>query len=204
MDVTAGGSTDMQVRGLAVASAFLALSSMAAGTFILPISFPGFSSVSQTVSDLGAGGAPTQIPMNVFGIITAVALMSLAVFLRRAAMLGRVLVAAAAISAAMSLVFPKPAPHVDTPAHTAAVTCLAVTLGFWPLAAFASRRRRWSASLRSTCWYTAVAIVLGFTFLFNWLQGTGVTGLLERVFMFTELVATAVFASVGMKQVSTA
>ena len=160
MDVTAGGSTDMPVRGLAVASAFLALGSMAAGAFILPISFPG--------------------------------------------LLGRVLVAAAAVSAALSLVFPKPAPHVDTPAHTAAVTCLAVTLGFWPLAAFASRRRRWSASLRSTCWYTAVAIVLGFTFLFNWLQGTVVTGLLERVFMFTELVATVVFASVGMKEVSTA
>lgn len=178
----------------------LAAVSMCAGTLIMPAFWPGFSSVRETVSSLSAVGAPTRIPMTVFGLGTVVCLLGLAVVLKQAAPLGRALLVIASASAAMSLVIPKPTPHTDTPGHTAAVTFLAVSLGFWPLASFASRQRRWLASFRYTVIYTAVAIILGFTFLFNWLESSPLTGILERIFMFAELISTFVFTVLGTRR----
>jgi hypothetical protein len=184
---------------IALASASASLFAMAVGALVLPRSVPGYSSIGQTVSDLAAVGAPTRSAMNVCGSVTAGCLIILAVFLIDVAWPARTFLALAGFFALSSLVVPKPAPHVDTPGHTAAVTCLAVFLGFWPLAVFAHPRRRWAVSLRATGWYTGFALVLGLTFLFNWLQASPITGLLERLFLFTELIATLAFTALGTR-----
>ena len=160
---------------------------------ILPLFWPGFSSMRQTVSALAAIGAPTRVAMEICACISIVALLTLAMTLKTSATFGRVLLLGCAVSGTCVLLFPLPAPDVDTDVHTLTVTMLAFFLGFWPLASHAKRGGDWAVPLRATVVATTMLIALGVTFWLHWLVSDPATGLFERIFVFSEMAATVLF-----------
>lgn len=148
---------------------------------------------------MAAVGAPTRPWMNAVLVVTLAALAGLAVGLRNASLLGRIFLAVSSASVAFAVAFPFPAPDVDTGPHTAAVTFAMVMLGFAPLACCARwRRGAWGQQWRQVLPVTCILVVLGFTFLGNWLKKTSIMGVTERVFVAAEMLALVWAVSAGV------
>ncbi|NDB18657.1 MAG: DUF998 domain-containing protein [Actinobacteria bacterium] len=158
------------------------------GTEVVGALWSEYSPWHQVVSTLAAVGAPTRAIMNVVLVVTMVALAALAVTWPGAGALGRAFLMTSATAVGFAVALPFPAPDVDTGAHTAAVTVAMVMLGFAPIAACTPwRRGQWALRWQTLVPVTSVLIVLGLTFLANWLHKTSVMGVVERVFVAAEM-----------------
>lgn len=182
-------------------SAWIAAVVLIGGTFILPLKWASFSSVRQTVSALAANGAPSQTAMNAVFVVTIIAISVVAILLTEATAFARGLLITAAVSAILVMVFPLPKPDVDTPLHTLFVTVLAFALGFWPATSHVARSHSWPVPSRTTGIVTIVLVALGVNFWLNWLFKTPHTGIYERIFVCSELVALVWFVHMGTRNV---
>ena len=172
----------------ATASAWAAAVTPCVGTEAVGAMWSDYSPWHQVVSTLAAVGAPTRAWMNAVLVVTMLALVALAVTWPGAGVLGRSFLVASAVGVGFAVALPFPAPDVDTGAHTAAVTVAMVMLGFAPIAACTPwRRGQWALRWQTLVPATAVLIVLGLTFLANWLHKTSVMGVVERVFVAAEM-----------------
>jgi uncharacterized membrane protein YfcA len=127
--------------------------------------------------------------MNAVLIVTAACMFALAFVVQSASLVGRILMFTAGLALVAAILLPFPAPDTDTGPHTAAVTTAMVMLGFAPLGMCAPwRRGSWNFNLTRVVVFTAVLVVLGLTFLGNWLHKTPLMGIIERIFIAAEMV----------------
>lgn len=185
---------------LAKLLAWVAAVTACAGTEIVGATWREYSPWQQVVSTLAAVGAPTRPLMNAVLVVTMAALAALACVLPGASATGRVLLVGSAASLGFAVALPFPAPDVDTGAHTAAVTFAMVLLGFAPIASCTPwRRGEWALRWQQLAPATVILIVLGLTFLANWLNKASVMGIIERVFVAAEMACLVWTVYAGQK-----
>ena len=165
------------------------------GTYFLQKSWTNFSPVKQTMSSLAALGAPTHRRMTIVIVIVGVCLIVAALSLTLPAKPGRWLLGAAGTGALGMAAFPVPGISANSTMHTFMATIVLVSMCLWPLGAHHyNQSGHWPVSLRTAIAVTVTMALTGIIFLINWLHGSPIMGLLERLLLSFQLVCFIVLA----------
>jgi hypothetical membrane protein len=167
----------------ALISAALAPVFFIGGTVVAGLAWPSYNPISQTISELAAGDAPTRIFMTVFFMLTAICHGVTGVFARGIGIPGRIALGLAAISTFAVAIFPLPTVAGTSVEHRISAIVGFVLLAIWPVLGMRLRRdfpwiiRPWGAILG-----TALLATACFYFLAVWSSPqTGTVGLVERI-----------------------
>jgi hypothetical membrane protein len=182
----------------AIVSAFLAPVLFLGGTLAAGLAWPSYNPVSQTISELAAGDAPTRVFMTVVFALTALCHVVTGLFLRGIGPAGRVtLVLAGAATFAVAL-FPLPTVAGTSVAHRASALTGFILLAIWPVLGMRLRRAvPWIIRPLGAILSTAVLATLCFWFLAVWASPqTGTIGVVERVAADAESLWPAVVVAV--------
>lgn len=159
------------------------------GTVWQQTRWTSYSPVSQTVSSLAALGVPSRQTMNLITLTGAFLLIAIASKLDHCGKIGRVFIAVAGFGLIGVVAFPVPSVTEDSPLHTATATVVLVAMCLWPAAAhFGDNSHLWAVPIRQSVISTVVMAVVGITFWINWLIDTPLMGLVERIFLVTQLI----------------
>jgi hypothetical membrane protein len=171
------------VRRPALFSAALAPVFFIGGTVVAGLAWPSYDPISQTISELAAGDAPTRVFMTVMFMLTAVCHGVTGIFARGIGLPGRVALVLAAASTFAVAIFPLPTVAGTSVPHRISAMIGFVILAIWPVLGMRLRRdypgiiRPWGAILG-----TALLATSCFYFLAVWSSPqTGTVGLVERV-----------------------
>jgi len=171
------------VRRPALFSAALAPVFFIAGTVVAGLAWPSYNPISQTISELAAGDAPTRVFMTVMFMLTAICHGVTGVFARGIGIPGRVALVLAAGSTFAVAIFPLPTVAGTSVPHRISAIVGFVLLAIWPVLGMRLRRdypriiRPWGAILG-----TALLATACFYFLAVWSSPqTGTVGLVERI-----------------------
>ena len=165
------------------------------GTYFLQKSWTDFSPVKQTMSSLAALGAPTHRRMTILIVLVGLCLILAAFSLTLPAKPGRWLLGAAGAGALGMAAFPVPGISANSTMHTFMATVVLVSMCLWPLGAHHyNQSGHWPVSLRTTIAVTVTMALTGIIFLINWLHGSPIMGLLERLLVTFQLSCFIVLA----------
>ena len=165
------------------------------GTYFLQKSWTDFSPVKQTMSSLAALGAPTHRRMTILIVVVGLCLIVAALSLKSPAKPGRWLLGAAGTGALGTAAFPVPGISANSTMHTFMATIVLVSMCLWPIGAHHyNQSGHWPVSLRTAIAVTVTMALTGIIFLINWLQGSPIMGLLERVLLSFQLLCFIVLA----------
>jgi len=165
------------------------------GTYFLQKSWTDFSPVKQTMSSLAAIGAPTRHQMTILIVVVGLCLIIAALSLKSPAKPGRWLLGAAGTGALGTAAFPVPAISANSTIHTFMAGVVLVSMCLWPIGAHHyNQSGHWPVSLRTAIAVTVTMALTGIVFLINWLQGSPIMGLLERVLLSFQLACFIVLA----------
>ena len=165
------------------------------GTYFLQKSWTNFSPVKQTMSSLAALGAPTHRRMTILIVIVGLCLIVAALSLTLPAKPGRWLLGVAGAGALGMAAFPVPGVSANSTIHTFMATVVLVSMCLWPLGAHHyNQSGRWPVSLRTAIAVTVSMALTGIIFLINWLHGSPIMGLLERLLVTFQLSCFVVLA----------
>jgi hypothetical membrane protein len=128
------------VRLPALISATLAPIVFIGGTITAELLSPQFDPVVQTISELAAGDAPTQVFMTAIFVLTALCHATTAVFATGIGRPGRVVLAIAAAASLGVAAFPLPTMAGSSAEHRVAAIIGFIALAVWPV--FGMRRGR--------------------------------------------------------------
>lgn len=127
--------------------------------------------------------------MNLITLIGALLLLAIAVRLNHCGFVGRLFLAVSGVGLIGVAAFPVPSITEDSALHTAAATVVLVAMCLWPAAAhFGTNSELWGVPIRQSIISTVAMAVIGITFWINWLIETPVMGLVERLFLVTQLI----------------
>jgi hypothetical protein len=147
------------------------------------------------MSSLAALGAPTHRRMTILIVIVGLCLIVAALSLTLPAKPGRWLLGAAGTGALGTAAFPVPGISANSTMHTFMATIVLVSMCLWPLGAHHyNQSGHWPVSLRTAIAVTVTMALTGIIFLINWLQGSPIMGLLERVLLSFQLLCFIVLA----------
>ena len=176
---------------LSVAGALI----LVVGTYFLQESWTNFSPVKQTMSSLAAIGAPTRHQMTALIVVVGLCLIVAAFSLKTPAKPGRCLLGAAGVGALGTAAFPVPGISANSTMHTFMASVVLVSMCLWPVGAHHyNRSGLWPVSLRTAVSVTVTMALTGIIFLINWLQGSPIMGLLERVLLSFQLLCFILLA----------
>lgn len=165
------------------------------GTYFLQKSWTDFSPVKQTMSSLAALGAPTHRRMTILIVIVGLCLIVAALSLKLPAKPGRWLLGVAGTGALGTAAFPVPGISANSTMHTFMATIVLVSMCLWPIGAHHyNQSGHWPVSLRTAIAVTVTMALTGIIFLINWLQGSPIMGLLERMLLTFQLSCFIVLA----------
>jgi len=165
------------------------------GTYFLQKSWTEFSPVKQTMSSLAALGAPTHRRMTILIVIVGLCLIVAALSLKLPAKPGRWLLGVAGTGALGTAAFPVPGISANSTMHTFMATIVLVSMCLWPIGAHHyNQSGHWPVSLRTAIAVTVTMALTGIIFLINWLQGSPIMGLLERMLLTFQLACFIVLA----------
>lgn len=176
------------LRRPALISATLAPVIFIGGTLTAEAMSPDFDPVVQTISELAAGDAATQVFMTIIFGLTALCHATTACFATGIGWPGRALLALAAIASLGVAYFPLPTMAGSSVEHRIAAIIGFIALAAWPL--FGMRRPRdfpWIIRPLGAILGTALMTVFCFWFLAVWAQPElGYVGVVERIAANTE------------------
>lgn len=165
------------------------------GTYFLQKSWTNFSPMQQTMSSLAAIGAPTRHQMTVLIVVVGLCLLLAALTLKSLAKPGRYLLGIAGLGSFGTAAFPVPGVSANSTMHTFMAGVVLVSMCLWPLGAHHyNQSGHWPVSLRTAIAVTVTMALTGIVFLINWLQGSPIMGLLERVLLSFQLLCFIVLA----------
>jgi len=165
------------------------------GTYFLQKSWTEFSPVKQTMSSLAALGAPTHRRMTILIVIVGLCLIVAALSLKLPAKPGRWLLGVAGTAALGTAAFPVPGISANSTMHTFMATIVLVSMCLWPIGAHHyNQSGHWPVSLRTAIAVTVTMALTGIIFLINWLQGSPIMGLIERMLLTFQLACFVVLA----------
>ena len=142
--------------------------------------------------------------MNLITLIGALLLLAIAIRLNHCGFVGRIFLAVSGIGLMGVAAFPVPSITADSALHTAAATVVLVAMCLWPAAAhFGSKSDLWAVPVRQSVISTLVMAIVGITFWINWLIETPVMGLVERVFLVTQLIFLIALIGTSKVQLAT-
>ena len=176
------------LRRPALISATLAPVIFIGGTLTAEAMSPDFDPVVQTISELAAGDAPTQVFMTVIFALTALCHATTASFATGIGWPGRALLALASAASLAVAYFPLPTMAGSSVEHRIAAIIGFIALAAWPL--FGMRRPRdfpWIIRPLGAILGTALMTTFCFWFLAVWAQPElGYVGVVERIAANTE------------------
>ncbi len=171
------------VRRPALVSAALAPVFFIGGTIIAGAFWPEYNPVTQTISELAAGDAPTRVFMTVMFMLTAACHGVTGFFATGVGLPGRVALIAASLATFTVALFPLPTIAGSSTVHSSSAIAGFILLAIWPV--LGMRRgsgypwiiRPWGAVLGA-----GVMTAFCFWFLAVWADPSlGYTGVIERV-----------------------
>ena len=171
------------VRRPALISAALAPVFFIGGTIVAGALWPEYNPITQTISELAAGDAPTRGFMTVMFMLTALCHLVTGIFATGVGVPGRVALIAASVSTFLVSIFPLPTVAGTSVEHRWSAIAGFILLAIWPV--LGMRRgtrfpwviRPWGAILG-----TALMATFCFWFLAVWANPElGYVGLIERV-----------------------
>jgi hypothetical membrane protein len=167
-------------------SAFLAPVLFLGGTAIAGLAWPAYHPVSQTISELAAGDAPTRVFMTIVFVLTALCHVVTGVFTRGVGLPGRVALVLAGVATLGVAVFPLPSVAGTSVQHRVAAIIGFVLLAIWPVLGMRlSRGVPWIIRPVGAILGTVVLGALCFWFLGVWTSpnatASGILGVVERV-----------------------
>ncbi len=171
------------MRRPALISAALAPVFFIGGTIIAGAMWPEYNPVTQTISELAAGDAPTRVFMTVMFMLTAVSHGVTGFFATGVGLPGRVALVAASVATFTVALFPLPTVAGSSVAHTSSAIAGFMLLAIWPVLGMRPSKsfpwiiRPWGAILGTSVMTTAC-----FWFLAVWANpALGYIGVIERV-----------------------
>lgn len=180
-------SIPIPVRRPALVSSLLAPVFFVGGTVVAELMSPGFDPIRQTISELAAVDAPTQVFMTLMFVLTGVCHLISAVFAPGLWLPGRIALGLAGIALLAVAAFPLPA-EGTSPEHRYAAMAGFVLLALWPVLSM-RLGRQYPWLLRPT-WAVLSTLAVGATCVaFAWIEAqpdATTVGLAERVAAYLE------------------
>lgn len=121
------------VRRPAIISAALAPFFFIGGTLVAEALWPDFDPVTQTISELAAGDAPTRVFMTIMFALTGISHLVTSVFAVGIGRPGRIALGFAGLATVGVAAFPLPTIASSSTAHTLAALAGFVLLAIWPV-----------------------------------------------------------------------
>lgn len=175
------------VRRPALVSSALAPVFFIGGTVVAELLSPGFDPVRQTISELAAADAPTQVFMTLMFVLTGVSHLVTAVFAPGLWLPGRIALGLAGAALFAVAAFPLPA-EGSSPEHRLAAMAGFVLLALWPVLSMRfGRHYPWL--LRPTGAVLSTLAVGACCVAFAWIEAqpdATMVGLAERVAAYLE------------------
>ena len=141
--------------------------------------------------------------MNLITLLGALLLVAIAVRLDHCGLGGRIFLAVSGIGLIGVAAFPVPSITEDSALHTAAATIVLVSMCLWPAAAhFGTKSHLWAVPVRQSVFSTLAMAVVGITFWLNWLIETPVMGIVERIFLVTQLIFLVALISTSKQKLA--
>lgn len=175
------------VRRPAVISAVLAPVFFIGGTLVAELLSPGFDPVRQTISELAATDAPTQVFMTLMFVLTGVCHLVTAAFAPGLWVPGRIALGLAGIALFAVAAFPLPA-EGSSPEHRLAAMSGFVLLALWPVLSM-RLGRQYPWLLRPAGAVLSTLVVGATCVAFAWIEAqpdATLVGLAERVAAYLE------------------
>jgi len=171
------------VRRPALVSAALAPVFFIGGTIIAGALWPEYDPVTQTISELAAGDAPTRVFMSVMFMLTAACHGVTGVFATGVGLPGRLALIAASVATFAVALFPLPTIAGSSVAHSSSAIAGFMMLAIWPVLGMRRTKsypwiiRPWGAIVGAS-----VMTTFCFWFLAVWANPSlGYIGVIERV-----------------------
>lgn len=121
------------VRRPAIVSATLAPVFFIGGTLVAEAMWPAFDPVTQTISELAAGDAPTRVFMTIMFALTGLSHLVTSISAVGIGGLGRIALGLAGLATIGVAAFPLPTIATSSTAHTLAALAGFVLLAVWPV-----------------------------------------------------------------------
>ncbi len=171
------------VRRPALVSAALAPVFFIGGTVAAGAAWPSYDPLTQTISELAAGDAPTRVFMTVMFMLTAVCHGITGTFAIGIGWPGRIALMAAAVSTFLVAIFPLPTVAGTSVEHRWSAIAGFILLAIWPLIGMRrSSRYPWIIRPPGAILGTALMATFCFWFLAVWSNpALGYIGFIERV-----------------------
>jgi hypothetical membrane protein len=182
------------IRRPAIVSALLAPVFLIGGTITAELLWTDFDPVTQTISELAAGDAPTRVLMTVAFVLTGLCHIVTGTFAVGIGRPGRIALMVAGVATLGVAAFPLPTVATSSLGHSITAVTAFTALAVWP--ALGMRRSRdlpWVVRPVGASFSTIVLLGLcAWFFVVNSLEGFGPSGVPERALAYIEALWPAI------------